>query len=76
MEDVARAVAVSRSTLAGLTRWEQGGCRVTNTALLEALCRFLPKDAQRPLGVQPRDRGRLLRQRRRPLPAAGHTPAN
>lgn len=39
MEDVARAVGVSRSTLAGLTRWDRRQ-PVTNTALLEALCRF------------------------------------
>lgn len=46
MEDVARAVGVSRSTLAGLTRWERR-LPVTNTALLEALCRFfrtMPND--------------------------------
>lgn len=46
MEDVALAVGVSRSTLAGLTRWERR-LPVTNTALMEALCRFfrrMPND--------------------------------
>jgi DNA-binding Xre family transcriptional regulator len=52
MEDVARAVGVSRSTLAGLTRWDRR-LPVTNTALLEALCRYFRRSPNELLEFEP-----------------------